>query len=263
MTQVAVSDSALSRGLFAEHKLAVDYLETQGPIADGVLADFPKQKLLLHNALWNWSLAHPQALEQGDVLRVTRRRLEQTKAPWLSIHLGFSAAEIKFDKTMQALSPTIDRETLLETIITNTRGLAENIEVPLLLENLDYNPGGAYEFICEPSFISEGLERTNTDMLLDIAHARVSASHFGVSIKDYLAELPMKRVKQLHISGPRLDGETLRDAHEPLQIEDYELLETVLSVAKPDVVTLEYKKEEKALLEQLRRLSQVVSRGKN
>lgn len=159
---------------------------------------------------------------------------------------------------MQALSPTPDKKTLLETIITNTRALAESIDVPLLLENLDYNLGGAYEFICEPSFIAEVLERTNTDMLLDIAHARVSASHFGVSIKEYLAELPMVRVKQLHISGPRLDGETLRDAHEPLQAEDYELLEYVLSVTKPWVVTLEYNKEERALLEQLNMSNQVI-----
>jgi uncharacterized protein (UPF0276 family) len=251
MTQLAVSDSSLSRRLFSENKLVVDYLETQGPAVDTVLAAFPNQKFLLHNALWDWSLAHPRTLEHQNAFQLTRQRLEQTRAPWLSVHLGFSAAEIKFDKTMQALSPILDRETLLETIVTNTRSLAKSIAVPLLLENLDYNPGGAYDYICEPTFITEVLARTNTNMLLDIAHARVSASRFGVDIKEYLAALPMKRVKQLHISGPRLDGETLRDAHEPLQREDYELLEYVFSQTNVKAVTLEYNKEEEALLEQL------------
>lgn len=254
MTQLGVSDSALSRRLFSENKLAVNYVETQGPVVDTALTAFPNQKFLLHNALWNWSLAHLRALEHQDALQLTRQRLEQTKSPWLSVHLGFSAAEIQFDKTMQALSPALDRKTLLETIITNTWGLAETIDVPLLLENLDYNPGGAYEYICEPTFIAEVLERTNTGMLLDIAHARVSASRFGTNIKDYLAPLPMERVKQLHISGPRLVGETLRDAHEPLQAEDYEVLEVVLSQTNIRAVTLEYNKEEGELLEQLQEL---------
>jgi uncharacterized protein (UPF0276 family) len=256
MTQLALSDSSLSRRLFSENKLVVAYLETQGPVVDTALTAFPNQKFLLHNALWNWSLACPNALEHQDALQLMKQKLEQTKAPWLSIHLGFSAAEVVFDKTMQALSPTLDRKALLETIVMNTRALAESIGVPLLLENLDYNPGGAYEYSCESSFIAEVLERTNTHMLLDIAHARVSASRFGMSVEDYLAELPMERVKQLHISGPRLEGDTLRDAHEPLQVEDYELLEYVLSVTKPWAVTLEYSKEERALLEQVQKLRQ-------
>jgi uncharacterized protein (UPF0276 family) len=251
MTQLAISDSPSSRRLISENKLALQYFETQGPIVDTAFATLPNQKFLLHNALWDWSLGRPQALEHQNALNVTRRRLEQTRAPWLSVHLGFSATEIKFDKTMQALSPTLDRKILLETIVTNARALAKTIEVPLLLENLDYNPGGAYEHICEATFITEVLERTNTEMLLDIAHARVSTSRFGINIKDYLAALPMKRVKQLHISGPRLDGETLRDAHEPLEAEDYELLEYVLSQTNVKAVTLEYNKEERALLEQL------------
>jgi uncharacterized protein (UPF0276 family) len=256
MTQLAVSDSSLSRRLLSENKLVIAYLETQGPVVDTALTAFPNQKFLLHNALWNWSLGRSGALEHEDALQLMKQKLEQTKAPWLSIHLGFSAAEVVFDKTMQALSATLNRETLLETIVMNTRALAESIGVPLLLENLDYNPGGAYEFICEATFITEVLERANTDMLLDIAHARVSASRFGIDIKDYLAELPMERVKQLHISGPRLDGDTLRDAHEPLQAEDYELLEYVLSVTKPWAVTLEYSKEERALLDQVQKLRQ-------
>jgi uncharacterized protein len=252
---LAISDSSISKHLLSLGKIKPEYLETQGPLLDEALTVVSTQKFLLHNALWNWSLAHPRALEQNDVLNLTKQRLGQTKSPWLSVHLGFSAAEVMFDKIMQARSPTRDRETLLETIIMNTRGLAESIDVSLLLENLDYNPGGAYEFICEPTFIAEILERTNADMLLDLAHARVSASRFRIDTKDYLAELPMERVKQLHVSGPRLEGETLRDAHEPLQTEDYELLEYALSVSKPKVVTLEYNKEETALLDQLHRLT--------
>jgi uncharacterized protein len=91
-----------------------------------------------------------------------------------------------------------------------------------------------YSHSCEPTFITEVLGRVNTDMLLDIAHAGVSASRFGRDIKDYLAELPMECVKQLHISG---EDKTLRDAHEPLQTEDYKLLEC--------------NKDEKSLLEHL------------
>jgi uncharacterized protein (UPF0276 family) len=258
MIYLAVSDSSLSRRLLFENKITVDYFETQGPMLDATLPQFSTQKFLLHNALWNWSLGHPKALEQHDAIEITRQRLEQTKAPWLSVHLGFSAAEVRFDNTMQACSPTLPREVLLETIITNTRRLAESIAIPLLLENLDYNRGGAYESICEPTFIFDVLEQTDTALLLDLAHARVSASRFGIDMKDYLSALPMRRIKQLHVSGPRFEGQTLRDAHEPLQVQDYELLEWVLATAKPDVVTLEYSKDETMLLEQIQELENVL-----
>jgi hypothetical protein len=49
-------------------------------------------------------------------------------------------------------------------------------------------------------------------------------------------------------------GRRLVDAHEPLQEVDYALLDDVLARTRAQVVTLEYIRERKALLQQLVRL---------
>ena len=160
MIALAVSDFDLPRSLLAVGRIEVDYLETGGHFVERTVAQFPSRPLLLHNSVFNWSLAHPTALEEQQIVSRTLAALERTRAPWLSVHLGFSAAEVFFDVHMTARSPALPRAELLANICRNVRALASAISVPLILENLDYCPGGAYEHICEPDFIAAVLNET-------------------------------------------------------------------------------------------------------
>ncbi len=254
MIPLAVNDTPLSRGLLREGRLEVDYLETTGPTADSAVAELPDVPLLLHNAVWDWSLGHPQALAQDRVSPLTTERLAATRAPWLSVHIGFSAATVAYDDGMRPTSPVVDRETLLQAMTTNVRELAERIGVPLLLENLDYQVTGAYEHVCEPDFVAALLEASGAGLLLDLAHAQVSAAKLGLSVESYLDRLPLDRVRQLHVSGPRARNGVLDDAHEPLLDRDLRLLERVLAATAPWAVTLEYGKDAEALIAQLEAL---------
>ena len=239
--------------------LRADYLETSGPLADTAAALLPRQPMLLHNSVWDWSLGHPAALKQQEVLPRTLRALRRTRAPWFSVHLGFGAPEVGFDKgRMRAQTAPLGREELFGNIVRNVRGLAAQIPVPLFLENLDYNSGGAYEHVCQPEFIAAVLEESDVDLLLDLAHARVSASRLGLSTTDYLMWLPMERVRQIHVSGPRVRDGILVDAHEPLQEEDYGLLRNVLDVTTPRALTLEYDRNASALKEQVGQLRNIL-----
>ena len=259
-TFLAVSDTPLSRSLLRAEKLKVP-IETSGPLVASAVAEFPAHPWLLHNSVWDWSLAHPQALEQKDVLAVTDRALEQTRAPWLSVHLGYSAAHVTFQNGFQVASPILERSQIVDNIIANINALKAELDVPLLLENSDYNPSGAYEYICEPEVIRTVLEATDTYFLLDLSHAQVSASRLGLTVEDYLAELPLERVRQLHVNGPRLvepASHTLEDVHETMRETDYELLGETLEHTRPWTVTLEYRRDAALLLEQPDRLQTVL-----
>lgn len=257
MISLAIADKPLVRDLLATHQLDVDYLETSGPMTESAvqIASVP---LLLHNAVWDWSLADPLALEQPNVMEFTQRMLSLTRAPWLSVHLGFSAAQVQFDGGMQIRSELLTRGEVLANICRNVAHLANAIPVPLLIENLDYNLGGAYEYICEPAFIAEVLHQTHVGLLLDLAHARVSASRLGCTITDYLAYLPLDQVKQLHVSGPRWHADVLQDVHETLQDEDYALLSDILTQTTPAALTLEYARDPRTMSDQLDRLRQLL-----
>lgn len=255
---LAVSDSPLARSLLRDQQLTVP-LETGGPLTISAVTEFPTHRWLLHNSVWDWSLAHPDALEHQNMLAVTRSALERTHAPWLSVHLGYSAVHVTFQERLQPTSEVLGRGLVVERLIHNITALKAAINVPLLLENLDYNATGAYEHICEPVVIRTVLEATDTYLLLDLAHAQVSTSRLGVAQGDYLAQLPLARVKQLHVSSPRPVGETLTDVHETLRPADYGLLESVLEQTDPWAVTLEYRRDAAALRTQLERLRGILN----
>ncbi len=259
MIALAVADRPLVRQLLAAGELEVEYLETTGPLVDSAVESFPGQRLLLHNSVWNWSLSHTDALHQQDVLPRTLAMIDRMQVPWLSIHLGFSAEEVTFDGWMQPVNETLPESQLVETITATLRAFAAALPVPLLIENLDYNPGGAYESICHPAFIAAVLETAEVDFLFDLAHARVSASRLRMSIEAYVAQLPLHRIRQLHISGPRWRDGLLTDTHDNLLDDDYALLEQLLAQSQPQAVTLEYGKDAELLKADLARLKAMLA----
>lgn len=259
MIALALPDRPRVRELLAAGRIRLDYLETTGPWIESALSFAPRPPLLVHNSLWDWSLAHPEALTQRDARDHTLRVLEQTQAPFFSLHLGFSAADVVCRESMLPRSEPLPRDVLFQTICRNLRDLAAALPVPTIIENLDYNPGGAYEYVCEPDFISDVLADTGVGLLLDLAHAQVSASRLGLTIDAYLARLPLERVRQIHLNGPRLLDGQLYDAHETLTEADYALLAAVLQVTQPWAITLEYDRDEHAIIEQLRRLRALVA----
>ena len=241
MIMVGLSDADLARRLVAAGDVRVDFLETGGPRAATIVGLPGVPRLLVHNAVWNWSLAHPGALEVPGVLSTIREVVDRTGTPWLSVHLGFASAEVAPEGPMMVpRSPVLPRDAVREAICRTARELAAALPVPLLLENLDYWPTGAYEYVSEPGFIADVLEATDADFLFDLAHAQVAAARLAVPIDEYLARLPLGRVREVHVSGPRLRTDVLFDAHEALGEEDYRLLALVLRESRPDAVTFEY-----------------------
>src|SRR5215207_7282265 len=119
MIALALTDRPLTRALLAAGTVSCDYFETAIHFADSAVDIFPDQPMLLHNSVANWSLGHPRAVAQADVLQLTQQRVRATGAPWLSVHLGFSAVEVVFDGFTRACSPVLDRDHLFTTICHN------------------------------------------------------------------------------------------------------------------------------------------------
>lgn len=259
--RLAVNDTPLARAALRDGRLDVDAVETSGPKVNGFRAAFPATPALLHVPVWDWSLAHPHAPAQRNAAARIDAALDATGAPWLSLHVGFAAATVAFDDGMKPTSPVLSRDATLAAMTATVRQVAARVGVPVLLENLDLQPGGAYEHVCDPGFLRELLQATDTLLLLDLAHAQVSASRMGLPIGSYLDALPLERVRQVHLSGPRERGGVLWDAHETLRDVDLRLLQEVLARTEPWAVTLEYGRDAGALEAQLALLRQRVTTG--
>jgi uncharacterized protein len=135
------------------------------------------------------------------------------------------------------------------------------LNVPVILENMSSLPGphGRYAPEADPHMLSEVIEATGSGLLLDLAHARIGAQAMKMEVHEYIKLLPLERLQQIHVSGPRWRDGALFDAHQSLEEEDYALLEWVLERAQPRVVTLEYIRERELLGQMLYRLYKVIT----
>ncbi len=95
--------------------------------------------------------------------------------------------------------------------------------------------------MCEPEVVHQILDEIGCEMLLDMAHAMISANNMRwESTHKYFEALPLDKVREIHICHPTRTGENLLDGHQPIQPRDVELLLWTLDRApNVQVVTLE------------------------
>jgi len=65
----------------------------------------------------------------------------------------------------------------------------------------DQQEFGIMKFCISTNVINQVLDNTNAKLLLDIAHAKVTATNSHESVYDYLNRLPLEKVKEIHIVG--------------------------------------------------------------
>jgi uncharacterized protein (UPF0276 family) len=185
-----------------------------------------------------------------------------TASPWVSLHITlWLPGTVWLMLRHRWRIPLPDPDHATRRFIGQVTRLRRSIGTPVLLENTEPLPFEGYDFEVQPGRITEVLEKTDCGFVLDTGHARVLAAVLGMDVHTYLSNLPLNRVMQVHVSGPRVRDGRLVDAHESLQEMDYALLDFVLARTRPQVVTLEYIRQRDVLQEQLLRLRETLDRG--
>jgi uncharacterized protein len=200
-------------------------------------------------------------VEVGEQLGVEERilaYLDCTGSPWVSVHICIWEPG-NFERLMRGEHlPLPDPEQAFDRLLGRLELLDKLAPVPVLVENIEPLPFDGYDFWARPEYIIRVLDRSGCGFLLDTGHLRVSADRLGMDVGAYLDMLPLERVVQMHVSGPRRVAGRLLDMHAPLLAADYRLLETLLSRTNPQAVTLEYVKDRELLERQLLRLRKLL-----
>jgi uncharacterized protein (UPF0276 family) len=82
-------------------------------------------------------------------------------------------------------------------------------------------------------------------LLLDLAHARITADTLGIDVKDYIKSLPLDRLVEMHITGVQKHNGVLTD-HFGLDQKDWEILDWALKQIQaglwrnPEILAFEY-----------------------
>ena len=192
--------------------------------------------------------------ENSGVEDRIKKYLTCTDSPWMSVHLSVWEKGMQERLMHGERLPLPDPEQALDRLLRRLEILVNLVPVPVLVENVEPLPFEGYDFWSHPEYIRRVLDRSGCGLLLDTGHLRVSAERLGMSVETYLERLPLERVVEIHVSGPRRQGGRLLDLHEPLQTVDFRLVESLLSRLTPQAVTLEYIRDGGKLSRQLKHL---------
>jgi len=158
-------------------------------------------------------------------------------------------ARIK-DFYYEAESPILPRDELKAEIKRKLDIIKENFPNKIAIENTNYYPYPAYDWVTDADFISEIVYENDVYFCLDIAHALVTCQNNRYCLFAYLKKLPLDRIIEIHISKPGQVGNLARDLHEAPDKMEFWILDSILKRVKEDVyVAVEYDKCQETLIE--------------
>lgn len=187
--------------------LADNHTAAGGPIAAQLTAIRERYPITLHSV--GLSLGSTDPLDQ-DYLAMLKGMLERYEPAWLSDHLCFSSLDgthyhdlLPLPYTEEAVQHAADRIVRVQDYLGQS----------ILIENVSTYLTYAHSTLTESAFLAEVCTRADCDLLLDINNVYVNEFNHGCSGIDYLDELPLQRVREIHLGGYEDKGDFLLDAH--------------------------------------------------
>ncbi|MBI4853346.1 MAG: DUF692 domain-containing protein [Acidobacteria bacterium] len=205
------------------------------PIKTEELALIRKYFTLIPHGI-NLSLGSAEGLDKNYVKKLAKL-INDLNPPWWSEHICFTQAG---GVDIGHLSPLPFTWEAINVIVKNIKEVKQLINSPLILENITYMlkiPGAE---MSEAEFISEILEQTDSGMLLDITNLYINSINHKFDIEEFLAQIPLERIVQLHFVGGYFHRGMLIDSHShPTHKEVWQLMERLSKITKLKATILE------------------------
>lgn len=200
---------------FLDGEVDVDFVEviSENFMVDGgrPLAVLEQVRAKLPVALHGVSLSIGSAhgLDQEHVARL-KRLADRIEPLWVSDHLCWTrtSAHSSFD-----LLPLPYTEETIRLVCANIDRAQEALGRAMLFENPSSYCTFPEDEMFEWEFIAEMTRRSGCYLLLDVNNIYVSSRNHGFDPLEYLAGLPIDRVRQVHLAG-HTPGEIVIDTHD-------------------------------------------------
>jgi uncharacterized protein (UPF0276 family) len=174
------------------------------------------------------------------------RFMERYDTPYLNLHLAPSAEE--FPELPADSADSEHLQLVAEHVLADVEAATRRFGASrVIVENIPYRAGGKLlRAAAEPQLIGDVVRATGCGLLLDISHARISAASMAIDEREYMRQLPVDRIRELHITGTAYDEAGVLRDHLAMREEDWPVVEWVLERfragewAQPWMVALEY-----------------------
>jgi uncharacterized protein len=158
--------------------------------------------------------------------------------PFFSDHLCYSSVHghESFD-----LLPLPFTQEAADVARTRALALAEQVGQTMLLENITYYATMPSSTMSEGEFVRTVLDGSTCGLLLDINNVYVNARNHGQEPLAMLMQLPLDRVRQIHLAGHTFEQELLLDTHSrPVADPVWALFESVIAHVGPVPTLIEW-----------------------
>jgi uncharacterized protein (UPF0276 family) len=212
-------------------------LESWVEVLDWLVARRP---VIAHNI--GFSLGSAGRFDEQHVERIAdwQRRYG---FPWHSDHLSFvriaGPEGHEAHNAGLAVPVPYDRE-LLELIAGRVEHIQRVVPIPFLIENNVYFVDIPEQEMSEPEFLNRLTARTGCGLLLDLHNLYANARNHGFDPHEFLDELDLSRVVEIHIAGGSELAGMYTDSHAgPCPEPVWELLQDVVPAA-PELAAITF-----------------------
>jgi uncharacterized protein len=178
-----------------------------------------------------------------------------TQPPWFSDHLCFSSIDGHYFNDLMPLPRTTE---VVRHVANRVKALQDILQRPVLIENISQYMNSPDDEMPDADFISAILQQADCGLLLDVNNVYVNSRNHGFAPLEFLANLPLERVVQIHVAGHHEFPEGLVDTHgAPVVDPVWDLLVWVMQRCRPCGVMLErdtYLPEFNALVSELQKI---------
>src|SRR5579872_6992152 len=154
MIKIGIDISPMLLTALEKNIIDIDFVEVNGSHSMEKLHQAQKfRPVIIHDVSTKFWLNYQNAFEETEMLAHCHDLLAASKPEWFSTGIGASAEPQGHtspywrgadDSQLQT------RQQVHDNILRNAKQLKEWLDIPLLLENYNYHPTNAYEYVCEP-----------------------------------------------------------------------------------------------------------------
>ena len=182
------------------------------------------------------SIGSPEELD-FEFLKELKKFFDEFKPEVYSEHLSYSKCD---NAHLYDLLPIPFRQDAIDHVSERIRVVQDYLERPLAIENVSYYTPVAAE-MDEASFITQVVEQSGCNLLLDVNNVYVNAFNHGYNAKEFIENLPLDKVKYIHMAGhEQVSPDTIIDTHgQPIIDPVFELFEWAIGRIKPVPILLE------------------------
>jgi len=174
----------------------------------------------------------------SEHLRRLKELVRRTNTPWLTDHLCWGSVDGRYTHDLLPMPYTFEAAKITAQKVREVRDF---VEVPVAVENVSSYAEFHVSEMTEWQFLTEVVENADCGILLDVNNIYVSSQNHSFDPFEYLNNVPIERVAQIHIAGHSKFTKYILDTHDHPVIDSvWKLYELALRRIGPTATLLEW-----------------------